>query len=1620
MARHGVSVVVPTLNEEENIRPLVERIARAFSVSRTPYEIIFIDDHSTDRTQECIEALGGEYPVRFFVKQGARGKAYSLLEGFALIRYRYVAVLDADLQYPPEVLPDMVVKLESGVADIVVAERTNRETAWWRRILSGGFRFVFGKFLHDLDCDVQAGCKMFRSKILREVTLDPTPWTFDLEFLLSARNYGYVIDTVPVQFVERVHGESKIHFFRAVREIGWNAIKLRLRGRPPLLISPESVEKGMIGAGVAHNRQRFVTHSTLHPSVSALSTFAPWQSAIIWGVVLIILIGLVASPLVTGTIVIGLLSATYFVDMFFNLWLIVKSLKTPPEIESTEEELRAISDESLPIYSVLCPLYREAHILPGFVEAIERIEWPKDKLDVLLLLEEDDDETIRAAHTLDLPEYIRVVVVPHSFPKTKPKACNYGLSHASGEYVVIYDAEDIPDPWQLRKAYLGFQKVGPEVKCLQAKLNYFNPDNNLLTRFFTAEYSLWFDVTLVGLQSINTSLPLGGTSNHFRTADLLELEGWDPFNVTEDCDLGVRIFKRGARTAIIDSVTLEEANSRVKNWLRQRSRWVKGYMQTYLVHMRDPLTFARENGWHALIFQLVVGGKIAFLLINPILWITTVAYFVFRDSIGPAIEALYLDLVYYMAVTSLVFGNFLFMYYYMIGCAKRGHWHLVKYVFLIPLYWILGSIASYIALYQLIVKPHYWEKTTHGLHLLRGKERRWQRKASTLFDWASVFTIDFSRRVTAWFRGTKHFASVLWNGISTKSAVLKFKPSADEHVSTDIDNERSGPIVSGVSAEENESVWLSVHARSLHNFIFSSEGLFLVSLFISSIFNFIFNAFLGRVLSFESFGLVAFINTIWYFSMIFLGAYGTTVNHETAYHFSLEKMRSGRWFRFILRKSVLIMAGISLVWFISIPWLSEYFQTDIVALYFFTPVFLFGIVESVGKGFIQGSMRFRVASAIVLFESFSKLLLAAGLVFSGYPDMAYLAIPYSVVFSGVFTIFFVRNDLIGLSGERSVQIKFPSRFYMAALVGSVGSLLFLNLDVLLVKHYLDSESVGEYALLALVGKMIFFLGTLPASLLVTLVSRAEGRRRNPRVAFYKIYILTLLFVAGSVMSLVLFGDVLVLWLLGERSGVIVPFLPIYSLALGFFTLSSVIATYHLARRQYLFPLIPLFTAFLMGFLIVMNHETIWDISVGIFSASLVGWVVIQSLDVFEKQFHVVWRGVRDLFGVFGDRLPGVNTHDYGHHRILVFNWRDKRHKYAGGAEEYVHEIAKEWVAQGHQVTLFCGNDGHCPRHETIDGIDIIRRGGFYLVYVWAFLYYLLRFRGQYDIIVDCQNGVPFFTPLYVRKPVFCLMHHVHQSVFFRDLVKPLAYVASFLEKDLMPLVYRNVRFITVSESSKRGMEFLGLGKVGIDIVNPGVHLEELGATIGEKSDRPTVLYLGRLKSYKSVDVLIRAFAMVLDRIPGAQLIIAGSGDEERTLKRLAVHLDLTQDQVVFLGHVSDMEKIRLLRSAWVFVIPSSMEGWGIVTIEANACGTPVIASDVPGLRDSVLNNQSGILVPYGDEVAFAERISQMLEDTELRESMSQKALEWAQNFAWRRSGKTFLSILENHPVSRDV
>jgi cellulose synthase/poly-beta-1,6-N-acetylglucosamine synthase-like glycosyltransferase len=258
---------------------------------------------------------------------------------------------------------------------------------------------------------------------------------------------------------------------------------------------------------------------------------------------------------------------------------------------------------------VLVPVFKEANIVPQLVGNLGKIDYPADKLEVLVLIEEEDHLTRDAYLGSNPPPNFHILTIPKGTPQTKPRACNVGLYFASGEYLVIFDAEDAPDPDQLKKCVVAFRRGGAKTVCVQAALNYFNADENALTRMFTLEYNYWFDYMLAGLDAADLPIPLGGTSNHFRTEALIELGGWDPYNVTEDADLGIRASAMGFRVGVVNSTTMEEANTSIPNFIRQRSRWIKGYMQTSLVHARRPLALIREVGLRRFAsFALLIAG----------------------------------------------------------------------------------------------------------------------------------------------------------------------------------------------------------------------------------------------------------------------------------------------------------------------------------------------------------------------------------------------------------------------------------------------------------------------------------------------------------------------------------------------------------------------------------------------------------------------------------------------------------------------------------------------------------------------------------------------------------------------------------------------------------------------------------------------------------------------------------------------------------------------------------------------------------------------------------------------------------------------------------------------------
>lgn len=463
-------------------------------------------------------------------------------------------------------------------------------------------------------------------------------------------------------------------------------------------------------------REHIVRRSTgdllaRRPDLSAAGGWSVGQMRLVSAAGVLTLIGLLVQWQLTVALFVAAANLIFLATVAFKLIACLVGVGFGARVTDAKAER---NDRRLPRYTVLVPVYREANVIGELMENLGAIDYPAEKLEVLVLLESDDTETIEAARAARPPATVRLVIVPDAQPKTKPKACNVGLFLARGDLLVIYDAEDRPDPQQLRKAVAAFEQAGPKTICMQARLRYWNYATNLLTRMFSLEYGYWFGTMLPGLDRMALPIPLGGTSNHFRVPELRALIGWDPHNVTEDADLGLRAAVEGYQVGVIDSDTEEEACAELRPWIRQRTRWIKGYMQTALVHTRSPRRLIRQVGVvDALGFLLLIAGTPLTFLLAPIMWAGTAAWYGFGEPHLPLLDS---GTFWTVALINLIAGNGVMIALNLIAAVRGGNGRRsAPYALLNPLYWVLHSVAAWRALVQLIRNPFYWEKTPHGL-----------------------------------------------------------------------------------------------------------------------------------------------------------------------------------------------------------------------------------------------------------------------------------------------------------------------------------------------------------------------------------------------------------------------------------------------------------------------------------------------------------------------------------------------------------------------------------------------------------------------------------------------------------------------------------------------------------------------------------------------------------------------------------------------------------------------------------------------------------------------------------------------------------------------------------------
>ena len=450
-----------------------------------------------------------------------------------------------------------------------------------------------------------------------------------------------------------------------------------------------------------------------HPDWSAKTGLASWQ----------IYFGAIATGLPLGALAFApretLTLGAVALSLFFLLAIVLRVAAVVSLLAPTPGQKQRLppllSDAELPRYTVFVPLFKEVEILPHLAKALRSLDYPPAKLDIKIILESVDTATIEAASKLDFPGNVDLIVVPDRQPRTKPKALNYALQFATGDLAVIYDAEDRPEPDQLRKGATVFHHASPKLACLQARLDYFNAKENWLSRQFTIEYATLFRGLLPLFARFGLPLPLGGTSNHFRIGVLRELGAWDPFNVTEDADLGMRLHRAGYNVETLDSTTYEEACCQPVAWVKQRTRWLKGWMQTFGVHMRAPFVTLRQIGLSGfLAFHAYFAGIIVSSLAHPLFYIL-LAHDAVQGVLFQRGATVRDDMLLGVALLNFVGGyavNLALGAMSLRGTRHKGLW---RHVIFIPVYWLFVSAAAYRAVWQLIRAPFYWEKTEHGV-----------------------------------------------------------------------------------------------------------------------------------------------------------------------------------------------------------------------------------------------------------------------------------------------------------------------------------------------------------------------------------------------------------------------------------------------------------------------------------------------------------------------------------------------------------------------------------------------------------------------------------------------------------------------------------------------------------------------------------------------------------------------------------------------------------------------------------------------------------------------------------------------------------------------------------------
>ncbi|MEO0496680.1 MAG: glycosyltransferase family 2 protein [Pseudomonadota bacterium] len=491
-----------------------------------------------------------------------------------------------------------------------------------------------------------------------------------------------------------------------------------------ILVTPESLRRWLIW-----HHGRFFADEAEHafkrkwPLRSASQILTATQSAVFVALFVAAACALFLSYGVTSFALHALCTLFFTSCVGFRIAILASAFRSKPGLEPAAKPTLSLDwPTCVPVYTVLVAVHDEANQAADLVRAMANLRWPQGRLEVKFITEANDQDTVQALRAAMADSArsgeMEVLVVPHSQLRTKPRALNYALPITSGEYVVLYDAEDRPDPDQLMEAHSRFQSGDASLACLQSPLAISNGGRGFISMMFALEYAALFKVFLPAMARMGLAFPLGGTSNHFRRSALEEVGAWDPHNVTEDADLGLRLARHGYYSNVLTMPTYEEAPVHLRVWIRQRTRWLKGWAKTWLIHMREPAQFVRQAGGRtAAVSMVLFGGTLLAALLHPWIYILLILLVVpdsqlFQDGQRwlLAIDIANVGIAMLVQYTFVVLAVRRAPWVQRSGHGMRRWWPIGM-----PLYWLLATWAAWRALGQLFTDPHGWEKTPHGL-----------------------------------------------------------------------------------------------------------------------------------------------------------------------------------------------------------------------------------------------------------------------------------------------------------------------------------------------------------------------------------------------------------------------------------------------------------------------------------------------------------------------------------------------------------------------------------------------------------------------------------------------------------------------------------------------------------------------------------------------------------------------------------------------------------------------------------------------------------------------------------------------------------------------------------------